>query len=359
MTYALLERGCENSKLNELLSKEIFDRVESQAKKMPEFDDSGRKKLDSVGESGIVNFDNSTIPVSPNLYKEYGVLVENSGYFIIPRSLMNDPRYQGARMKYKIVLLTILKNAAFAQTTHAIGCEVISIGIGQFCTSIRGLTDLCNEGVKYKEDLIDKNIVERASHFWCRCGFVRQEVRHGKTILTVTIPEFYAKEKNECETGIETKPRQNRDTKEEYKEDKEDNISSKKEGTFVPSELATSLLAEFYSSLFLAIPNFPKDNARKTKSQYQAADRIFKKANGDMELIRKVISYAHQQGGFWISHVHSVSYLDKKFVTLVQQLRDQGKKPMNGQKPSKHNNPNFAPKDLKPLAFNNKLSFKE
>jgi hypothetical protein len=338
--------GCTIDFVNgkELHSNGIFDKVSVQTKKRPEFGDSGNfKQIDSVDESSILALDNPSIAEPPNSYKDYGVSLDNQGYFSFPRSISSDPRYKGARLKYKHVLHTILEYAAFGKTTHSIGVEVIDIQIGQFCVSVRGLMDLCNEGVKYKDDLVDKNIVERASHFWQRCGFVRQEVRHGKILLTVTVPEFYKKEKSTTETPYETKPRQNRDTKETDKTDKEDNISSKKEGTFVPSEFATSLLSEFYSSLFLSIPDFPKDSARKTKAQYQAADSIGKKCNNDLNLIKKVIEYAHLQGGFWQPIVHSVVTLNKKFVTLLGQMRNQGLKPMNGKKPQPKYNHDTSP----------------
>lgn len=35
--------------------------------------------------------------------------------------------------------------------------------------------------------------VLRAVHFFSECGFVRQEVIHEKTLLTICVPEFYIK----------------------------------------------------------------------------------------------------------------------------------------------------------------------
>jgi hypothetical protein len=215
MDHPLNEIIIEHEESIQLQTKVIFDRVGIQTKKMPEsLQDSGNDKFDSVDEFGTGANTNSTIPNPPNSYKDYGTVVENFGYFSFPRSISSDPRYKGARLKYRKVLHTILENAAFRKTIHSIGLIVIDIEIGQFCVSVRGLMDLCNEGVKYKAELVDKNIVERASHFWQRCGFVRQEVRHGKILLTVTIQEFYKKEKLESETESETEARQKRDSKE-------------------------------------------------------------------------------------------------------------------------------------------------
>jgi hypothetical protein len=143
------------------------------------------------------------------------------GYFKFPRSILSDPRYKGARLKYKHVLHIILENALFRKTTHSIGVEIVSVDIGQFCVSERQLVDLCNEGVRYKEDLVDKNIVHRAVHFWRTCGFVNQQVIHEKNLLTVTVPEFYTKEKTTSEPQSESRPNHNRTTKEEQEEQEE------------------------------------------------------------------------------------------------------------------------------------------
>lgn len=210
-----------------LSSKKKNDRVGPQIKK-PESGNSGssKKNRDSLHESADGTTDNSIIADRPNFYNNYGIAMENFGYFILPRSVTSDPRYQGARLKYQKVLFIIFENVAFAPTTHAISTEIIPIQIGQLCVSERNLMDLCNEGVKYKEDKIDKNIAHRAVHFWSRCGFVRQEVIHDKTLLTITVPGFYERNKKTSEPASEAEVRQNRTSKEEYKEDKEDNIIS-------------------------------------------------------------------------------------------------------------------------------------
>ena len=333
-------------------SNSIFDRVCVDTKKKPEFDDSGSyRHLDSIGESDNGNSNTPILSDLPNLYKQNGRVVENLGYFIIPRSVTEDPRYKGARLKYQKVLHTIFELVAFSPTTHSIGVEIIPISIGQFCTSLRNLMDLCNEGVKFKDDLVDKNTIERASHFWARCGFVRQEVIHGKTLITITVSDFYDRKKKVSEAASETEVRQNRDTKEELKE-LNNNISSpktsKKKAPYVASPFATALLTEFYSSLLLAIPTFPPEAMKKTKSQYQAAEAIGKMCNHDMELIRKVIAWSHT--GFWLDHVHDVAYMKSKFTKLVQQLRSNGMKPMSGKKPQpKYNHdtsPSLASKNL-------------
>ncbi len=337
----------------ELHSNINFDRVEIQTKKRPESSTNpGDAKNDSMVESVKMDAYIPILSQPPNSYKEYGTVVENLGFFSFPRSISSDPRYKGARLKYQKVLHTILENVAYAKTTHSIGLEVVNIEVGQLCISERWLVNLCNDGVKFKHDMVDKNTVRRAVHFFCECGFVRHEVIHDKTMLTITAPAFYNKLKKVSEPESEPEVNQKRTTKETNKTLKEDNISSKKEGTFVPSEFATSLLTEFYSSLFLSIPDFPKDNARKTKSQYQAAESIGKKCQYDMDLIRKVIAFALMEGGFWQPIIHSVSKLNQKFITLVGQMRNQGLKPMNGKKPQpKYNHDNSPSHPSKSISF--------
>jgi hypothetical protein len=158
---------------------------------------------------------------SPNLYKQSGEFVQNHGYFIIPRSLTSDQRYQAAHIKYQKVLHIILENVAFSETTHAIGNEIIKIEIGQFCISERALVELCNRGVKFQKDKVDKNIIHRAVHFWATCGIVNHQTNHGKMLLTITVNEFYAKNRKGIEPRNESIVNRNRTTNEERKERKE------------------------------------------------------------------------------------------------------------------------------------------
>lgn len=204
-----------------------FDTVLEKTK--PESGNSGLRtinSLDSCDESGK----NGTLytpilPETPNLYKHNGVLMENLGYFIIPRSVTSDPRYKSARLKYQKVLHVIFENVAFEETTHAIGWETIPIKVGQYCVAIRKLAEMCNEGVKHKEDKVSKNCVDRAISFFEKCGFLGQQVIHGKSVLTITVPDFYKRKKTTSETTSGTtsgtEVGQKWDTKEEDKELKE------------------------------------------------------------------------------------------------------------------------------------------
>ncbi len=211
--------------LNRLQTNVVFDTVEEKKKPGSRNPDYLTNSLDSTHESassGTIN--NPSLSDVPNLYKQNGNSVENLGYFIFPRSVANDPRFLSARLKYQKVLWILFEYAAFSPTTHAVGPKKINIEIGQFCVTVRGLAEICNQGVKHEEDKLDRNIIVRAISYFEKCHFVRQEVRHGKMLLSITVPEFYDRMKKRSETTSETKARQDRDSKEEDKELKEDNI---------------------------------------------------------------------------------------------------------------------------------------
>jgi hypothetical protein len=170
------------------------------------------------GEPESRTLTNPTISSSPDLYNRNGEFMSDEGFIKLPRSLLTDPIWKGMRDKYRKVFITLLIHTSYKKNSFGIGSNRIKIEPGQFCTSIRNLVDLCNDGVRFKEDLVDKNIVERSVSLFTRVGLVRQEVRHQKSILTITQPELYKHFQIQCETQSETEPRHNRDTNEERKE---------------------------------------------------------------------------------------------------------------------------------------------
>ena len=233
-----------NQKRNndQLLSNDNFDRVTTEKNK-PETGISGLKTLDSAVESDKSITINANLSQLPNLYKQTGSSMSDDGYIKIPRSLLNNPIWQGCREKYKKVFLTILLNVSYREQTFSIGDKIIEIKPGQFCTSLLNLVELCNKGVRFKEDKIDKNIVERSVSLFTRCQLLRQEVRHGKSVITITHPEIYNFYNFNSETRSETKPRQNRDIKEEYI-DKEDKSSLIADDVKTPSDEKKSSISK-------------------------------------------------------------------------------------------------------------------
>lgn len=227
--------------INELQTKRDFDNVgEPSLESAEETTDSSNNTRDS-GESYYEQNCKFIVANSPDFRNKNGdtmsfsndSITENSffsdesprSFIKIPRSLFNDPRWKGMREKYKKVFFTLLFHASFTKKTYAIGPNLITINPGQFCTSIRNLMELCNDEVKYQEDKVDKNIVERSVSLFTKFGLVRHEVIHGKSVITITQRELYDHFQNQCDTASETKVRLNRDTNEEYKNvKKEDNV---------------------------------------------------------------------------------------------------------------------------------------
>lgn len=322
--------------------------------KKPESDNSGYdKNLRDSGESANGLLNNSIIADTPNFYNKNGTAMENSGYFIIPRSVTSDPRYQGARLKYKHVLHIILEKIAFAETTHAIGTEIIPIAIGQFCVSERRLVDLCNEGVKFKEDFVDKNIVRRAVHFWATCQYLNHKVIHDKTLLTLTLPEFYERNKNVSEPASEPKVNQNRTSKEELKELKEhNNISSVADAPSEKKKISSSSPSKKRKKAEPA-PLIERDKGVFTSD---IAHQKLVQEKGSEEIVKQIYSamsvWKAQNG---IAGGDDYRTALRWSLSPVKSTAISYTKPQ--QVPSKHNNPNFKPKVETPMAYNNKLSF--
>lgn len=212
----------------ELPKNENFVKVTE--KKTPESDNPGISKISksATTDTNTNKIGKSSAPIVSeitDLRKQVGELMDiefsDEGFVKLPRSLLNDPNWQRMRLKYKMVFLTLLNHTSYTQRTYSISTNLITIGPGQFCTSIRNLVDLCNQGVIFNEDKIDKNIVERSVSLFTKVGLVRQEVRHKKCIFTITYPELYDHFKKQSETQTETRPRHNRDTNEERKERKD------------------------------------------------------------------------------------------------------------------------------------------
>jgi hypothetical protein len=224
MTSVMLRDIVSKAVPNELHSKVNFDRVQEIEMKKPESTNPGLKDKtgDLVDKPQLNGIHYAPIVAdSPNFRKEIGASMLDEGFIKLPRSLFNDPNWKGMREKYRRVFIILLFHTSFTQRSFGIGANIITIGPGQFCTSIRTLVDLCNDGIKYKDDKVDKNIVERAVSLFTKIGLVRQEVRHGKSILTITQRELYEHFQRQTETASETRPRLDRDTNEE-REERED-----------------------------------------------------------------------------------------------------------------------------------------
>jgi len=144
----------------------------------------------------------------------------DEGFIKIPRSFLRDPLWRDLTPTYKCIFLTLLELAVYKPTKFDDAGNIVDLTPGQVCISIRQLAKLCGHG-------ISKNDIERALTKFLKYEFVRQEVRHFKSVITICFLESYEQEKNQSETGKETSLRQFRDSFETQK--KKDKKERKKE----------------------------------------------------------------------------------------------------------------------------------
>ena len=221
MTFAMLDKIVTNVLPKELQTKVIFDNVDSQTKKMPEFVDSGllKKTGDSDGKPQLNGI--HCVPIiadSPNFRKEIGVSMSDEGFIKLPRTLLSDPNWKGLRVKYQRLFLIILEHTAYRSRNFSYNGHAINVNPGQLCISYRRLVDLYNDGVKFKADRIDVPFIQRAVSVFTKFGFSIQESIHDISLLTIKQRELYDHFQKQTDTPSDTDSIQTRYSNEERKE---------------------------------------------------------------------------------------------------------------------------------------------
>jgi hypothetical protein len=133
-----------------------------------------------------------------------------SGFFSLPRSLTRDPLWLDLPPAYRDVFVVILDHICFKARRYDDHGVIIDLLPGQICASIREIVKWCGK-------FGNKNEVERAIKKFISYGFLRQEVRHSKSVLTITHKETYSLILRGGETDSETTLRQLRDNFETQK----------------------------------------------------------------------------------------------------------------------------------------------
>ena len=124
-----------------------------------------------------------------------------NGYIKFPKSLEENEKWLACKPAYKRLFNVILTRCTYAKTIQDHFGEDVQLDAFQLFVTIRKLEDWCGNGVS-------KNDVERGIAHFCKIGFLRQELRHGKTLLTVCNSEFCEVNKKASETKFETNLRQ-------------------------------------------------------------------------------------------------------------------------------------------------------
>ncbi len=143
----------------------------------------------------------------------------SNGFIKLPRSLFTDPLWKELSPHCQMIFLEILSHVCYSPQKFLDHGKIIELEPGQICTTIRAIQKWCGPH-------FSKNDVERSIKQLILCQFLRQEVRHIKSIITISHTETYDYLVNNVETGNETRLRQDRDkietqNKKDKKEKKE------------------------------------------------------------------------------------------------------------------------------------------
>ena len=251
-------------------------------------------------------------------YATQEITTMNQGFIRIPRSVLTNPAYKSFSPQQKIVVQKLFELAAYHKQQIYIGEEIVEIEPYQLFYSIRYLVDACNDGVRLSEHHVIKNDVERILKVLGSQTIIRQEVRHGRTLITLLCLMDCDKENSLTQTGTQTKHRQNTDktqtnTKKEKKE--------KKEKTNTPrAERASSADAlELANSLFSSIqkwkPNFLTPDLNKWGIDLDKMLKTYPK-----ERILSVVTWL-PESEFWRKNILSPSKLHKQFERLESEVQ--------------------------------------
>ncbi len=133
------------------------------------------------------------------------------GFIKLPRALEEHPAWTDARLAHKAIFMTILQRTTFKKTTHNVNGNLFDLEPGQLCASIRNIAKWSGK------DATRDDVVGTIKYF-IKVKFLRQQVRQGKTVLTICDPMLYESITNLSPTAIPTDLRQTSDTKEDSKE---------------------------------------------------------------------------------------------------------------------------------------------
>ena len=130
--------------------------------------------------------------------------MSHNGFLRRQRELFFDPLWNGLTSKERHVFETIVHHAAWKKyklDDHGILIDILP---SQLLTTQRQLTKLCNENKSKDMDDFDKCFIERTLVKLKLYDFLRQEVRHKKSLLTIL--KWYIFENDEA--GSEANLRQ-------------------------------------------------------------------------------------------------------------------------------------------------------
>lgn len=237
--------------------------------------------------------------------------MSDKGFIKLPRDFLEDSKWISARSKHKVIFLTILQNCAFNKTTYDIQGKTIDIFPGQVCITIRKLEE-------WSGNDISKNDVEGALVYFSRVKFLRQEVRHRKSIITIIEPSICIHCFSANQTTNQTEIRQRSDIKEEQQEQQEHKKKIKKEANASkkaakPAFVASADASRLTNDFLLMIKSYKPDFKEPSPSQFINWQKEMSRLLKDRGEARIVALIKWIPGSWWNRCVFSVSGLKSKF----------------------------------------------
>ncbi len=236
--------------------------------------------------------------------------MSSEGFIQIQRSFLTDPLWLNLPHNYQHIFIVIIAHACFEPTSWDDHGHEIELQPGQLCTTIREIQGWCARG-------ISKNEVERCIVKLKLYRFLRQEVRHHKSIITISDSVIYKKTKKKNETGSETTLRQDRDKIEtEYNKVKNVNKNIRPKSQPKPKSLvsadASTLCSLFLKKLLEFKPDLKTPNVETWAKDFDKMLRLDKRSP---EKVKQVIEWL-TTSQFWRKNVLSAAKLREQFDRL-------------------------------------------
>lgn len=235
-----------------------------------------------------------------------------NGYIEIEREFLKSPLYKSLPLTYQHVLLTIFCHASFKETKFDDHNVVVNVQAGQLLTTYRHLADLCDK------DEIDRRIVERALLKFEAIGFIKKEVAHRKTLLTILCGVNFKKcEKSGQETGQETG------------QEKRVHIKPEQQNRKVAGQRTVQETGQSRDKVGTQMKKDSLDSVFKGQSKTVVLDIAFSKANRDdirIAMKRYKLSDEQVDSAFWLidnkvdSDVATICWWVKKYD--CQRIKD-------------------------------------
>lgn len=226
-----------------------------------------------------------------------------SGYFSLPRSFTRDPLWLDMPLAYQHVFLVILDHACWQDQLFDDHGMMIQLKPGQLCTTVRDLAKKCGKGITYM-------IVHRAIEKLGMYRFLRQEVQHIKSVLSITDKRVYDLIVKSYETGCATGLKQDCNRIETQTNTPKKANHKRKE--YVPTAIASELA--FF--LFQKIREFKSDFIEpKMDAWSKHIDAMLNIDGREHEKIRLIINWL-PTSEFWRKNVLSTDKLRKQYDKL-------------------------------------------